>query len=211
MRTLVRLQPDRPEFVMQLAAYLIRDERPRAAIKIYDELLSKSPEYIRARVGRADAFLEIGNHAQAIAIYDELVNEKPEELLESILNNLAWVLSTSPEEGLRDGKRAISLAQQACELTEYREPHILSTLAAAFAEAGDFDKAREWSQKAVELGADHHQAEQLKQELASYERNEAWRERKEVAEKAAVDGPSEDDLRPTEPAKEQPDDDADAS
>ena len=61
---------------------------------------------------------------------------------EGLLNNLAWVLATSPDDKLRDGKRAIELATKAAEVSNYETPHVLSTLAAAYAETGDFEKAK---------------------------------------------------------------------
>ena len=72
--------------------------------------------------------------------------QAPEE--SGLLNNLAWVLATSPNDKVRDGKRSIELATKACELTEYKEAHILSTLASGYAEEGDFETAKKWSAKA---------------------------------------------------------------
>jgi hypothetical protein len=91
------------------------------------------------------------------------------------LNNLAWVLATSPVDQLRDGKRAIELATKACKLTDYKKPHILSTLAAAYAETGDFETAKKWSQKAVELG-EGEEKEALEKELESYRAGKPVRE-----------------------------------
>ena len=63
-------------------------------------------------------------------------------------------------------------------------PHILSTLAAAYAETGDFDKAVEWSTKSVELGQEKlkDQLEQLQSELDSYKQKKPFRELKETPE-----------------------------
>ena len=58
-----------------------------------------------------------------------------------LLDELAWLLATHPDSKFRDGARAIALAERACALTEGRAPIMLDTLAAAYAEAGDFRRA----------------------------------------------------------------------
>ena len=93
----------------------------------------------------------------------------------AILNNLAWILATSPDDALRDGKRAIELATKACKATEYHQAHILSTLAAGYAETGDFSTAVHWSEEAVAIGQ-KEQKEQLAKELESYQAKKPWRE-----------------------------------
>ncbi len=108
----------------------------------------------------------------------------------SLLNNLAWVLATSPVDKLRDGTRAIKLATDACQLTEYKEAYILSTLAAAYAETGDFKTAIQWSKKAVSLGKGKQQAS-LAKELAGYEAGKPVRELKTGNEKDEDDEPPE--------------------
>ena len=121
----------------------------------------------------ADAYLNLGKQAEAIADYEKAIKLEPKE--EGVLNNLAWVLATSPDAKLRDGKRAIQLATQACELSDYKLAYILSTLAAAYAESGDFQKAIQWSSKAVEIGDKDHDTS-LKKELESYKAGKPWRE-----------------------------------
>jgi len=66
-------------------------------------------------------------------------------------NNIAWVLAASPDEEVRDGKEAIRLALIVCEAEEYESSYSIDTLAAAYAETGNFDKAVEMQEKAVAL------------------------------------------------------------
>ena len=67
------------------------------------------------------------------------------------LNNLAWILATSPDDGLRNGTEAVRLAERACELTHYDEPLFIGTLAAAYAESGRFPEAVTTAEKAEQL------------------------------------------------------------
>ena len=150
---------------------------------IFTKILAEDDEDFFARQARADTLLSIGKHAEAIADFEILLKQEPED--DSILNNFAWVLATSPDDKLRDGQRAIKLATKACEVTEYKKAHILSTLAAAYAETGDFETAVKWSGKAVELGVKEKEVDdQLKKELESYQQKKPWRERQTIEEKA---------------------------
>jgi tetratricopeptide (TPR) repeat protein len=58
-----------------------------------------------------------------------------------MLDELAWLLATYPDSKSRDGTEAVRLAERACDLTERKIPALLDTLAAAYAEAGDFPRA----------------------------------------------------------------------
>lgn len=182
---LIENDPANVELKLQLGAYYVADKRPRKAIEVYTEVIKADPANASALRARGDALLSVAKHAEAIEDYNKAIQLTPEN--DGILNNLAWVLSTSPEDKLRDGKRAIELAKKACEVTKYEAPHILSTLAAAYAEAGDFKSAIEWSTKAVELGREKlpEQVEQLQQELDNYKAGKPFREKQNVEEKAA--------------------------
>lgn len=171
--------PSQIEPKMQLALYYQADKRLRKAVEVYNEVLEQQSDSVLARRNRGEAYLTLGEHAAAIADFEKALEHFAED--PALLNNLAWVLATSPDAEVRDGRRAVELATKACELTNYHETHILSTLAAAFAESGDFGTAIEWSQKAVDMD-ESEQAEQLAKELASYQGGQPWRERQSVAE-----------------------------
>jgi tetratricopeptide (TPR) repeat protein len=183
IRMLLREDPKNVELRLQLASLYVADKRPRKAIELLTEILNDDKDNWMALRARGDALLSIGKHAEAIKDYNVAVKLKPDD--HGILNNLAWVLATSPVDALRDGKRSIELGTKACEVTKYEMPHILSTLAAGYAETGDFETAIKWSTKAVELGRDKlkDQLEQLKKELEGYKRREKFRELQKVEEK----------------------------
>lgn len=199
MELLVRADPSNSAWMMQLASYYQMDDRPRLAIDLLDELIKKSPQEWRALRLRGDAKLSISAHVEAIDDYEESIRvlEETRALSEDaqatdldysgLLNNLAWVLATSPVDEIRDGKRSVELGLKACEATDYEKAHILSTLAAGYAEIGDFENARKWSAKSVELGEKDEddpedQLSQLKKELESYKENKPWREEQKTEE-----------------------------
>ncbi len=182
---------------MQLAKFYLFNKKPHKAIAVYSEVLELNQENFLALQARGDAYLNVGKHVEAIADFSRALKLKPEEM--ALLNNLAWVLATSPEDGLRDGKRAVELATKACELTEFKTPHILSTLAAAFAEEGNFETAIKWSQQAVDLDDPEH-AEQLVKELDSYRDGQPWREKQNSDEPTTPEPQEEPQEEPQLPA-----------
>jgi tetratricopeptide (TPR) repeat protein len=195
MERLVQANPENRMLLLQLGSFYQMDNRPKKALRIADRMVKSDPSDWQALRLRGDIQLALGNHAQAIEDYNTAIENISEEEDDyaGVLNNLSWVLATSPDDAVRNGTRALELALKACEQTKYSEPHILSTLAAAYAEAQQFDKAKEWSKKAVELGRqeNHGQLEQLELELKSYEEGKPWREKQDVKENPNKKGPGD--------------------
>jgi tetratricopeptide (TPR) repeat protein len=186
-RRLVAKNSDDPVLITQLGTLYLAAKQPREAIRRFTRALEIDEENFPSRRGRSDAEITIGDHKAALADLEKALELRPNDT--GVLNNLAWLLATSPDDVLRDGKRAIELARKACEKTEWKQAHIVSTLAAAHAEAGNFEEAKKFSRQAVELGEEASEMkEQLQQELASYEAGKPWRERQEQPD--AVDIPA---------------------
>jgi tetratricopeptide (TPR) repeat protein len=190
IQTLLQSDPTNAEYRLQLASLYVGDKRPRKAIELITTVLDGIADDTKpdqkeiksdALRARGDALLSVGKHAEAVKDYEEALKLDAEDT--GILNNLAWVLATSPDDAVRSGKRSLEYGLKACELTKYEKPHILSTLAAGYAEQGDWETAIKWSSKAVELGAGEAMVDdQLKKELESYKEKKPWREKQEIEE-----------------------------
>ena len=173
LEKLRKLDPKDTLALLQLAMLYSAQKKSAKAIETYTELLALDSKEWRALRGRGDVYLNMGRQTEALADYEKALLIEPGE--HGILNNLAWVLATSPDDKLRNGRRAVELATKACEVSEYKLAYILSTLAAAYAETGDFEAALKWSSKAVEMGDKEHD-DALKKELESYKAKKPWRE-----------------------------------
>jgi Flp pilus assembly protein TadD len=93
-----------------------------------------------------------GKFRCAIVAYRAALALQPKS--QGILNNLAWLLATCPDAGVRDGTEAVRLAGQACDLTQFQITMMVGTLAAAYAEAGRFSEAVATAQKACALATE---------------------------------------------------------
>lgn len=117
---------------------------------------------------------KLGDYTDALADYQAAIDENPDYW--EPYNAEAWLLAAAHEKQLRDGMRAVELATKACKLTGYKNPDCVATLAAAYAEAGDFQKAIDWAHKAIGLaGNNHGLANVFAHRLANYEVSRPWR------------------------------------
>src|SRR5213595_2251397 len=117
----------------------------------------------------AAALDEKGETAEAIRHYEKALRIFPQSI--SALTNLAWLLATSPSESLRNGGRAVKIARQADQLSGGTNTVVLRTLAAAYAETGQFGKAIESARTAVQLARMHDDdslTTELEQQIALY-------------------------------------------
>ena len=123
--------------------------------------------------GRGIGLANKKEYDKAIADCNKAIRLDPKYA--SAYNNRAWLWATCPDAKYRDGKKAVESATKACELSEWKEPNDIGTLAAAYAEAGDFDAAMKWQSKAIALLTDARTRED-RSRLKLYQEKKPYRE-----------------------------------
>ena len=97
---------------------------------------------------RGFAYHRKGLYRPAIADFEKALSLAPD--MPEARNGLAWLFATATDPRARNGQRAVALALKACEQTKWQDPSILDTLAAAYAETGDFPDAVQWETSALQ-------------------------------------------------------------
>jgi cytochrome c-type biogenesis protein CcmH/NrfG len=123
------------------------------AERVYRKMITLKPGRAESWYGLGMSLGMEGKGADSVAAYQRALELKPDYI--EALNNLAWTRAASADPALRDGAEAVRLAEKACALDKRRRPQLLGTLAAACAEAGNFDLAVATAQEAIDKA---HQA-----------------------------------------------------
>ena len=150
----------------------------RLAIEDYTAFMAAMPTSSVAYVRRATCHYALGEHRQTVMDYEKAIALDP-NLLEAI-NGLAWVLATSPVDGIRNGPMAVSYGEKALSLAGQNEKFpYMDTLAAAYAEAGRFTDAVSMQTKAISMIPENYDAKEsarFKVRLQCYKEHKPWRE-----------------------------------
>jgi Flp pilus assembly protein TadD len=138
---------DGPHYLLGVA--LAREGRLEEATQHLRVALQLEPANASAHSQLAAVLSAQHQTAEAITHFTEALRLEPD--LPDALNNLAWIRAADAHAEFRNGAEAVCLAEQACKVTEFKEPVMVGTLAAAYAEAGRFDEAVATAKKAREL------------------------------------------------------------
>ncbi|OQX27135.1 MAG: hypothetical protein BWK80_06860 [Desulfobacteraceae bacterium IS3] len=161
-------------YILQGDAYNNKGEYDKA-VDDYSKAIEINPKNDTAYINRGNAYYNKGEYDKAIDDYNKAIEINPKN--DRGYNGISWLLATCPDAKYRNGAKAIEFAKKAIELN----PNIYEfgdTLAAAYAEAGQFDEAVKAQEKTIEmLGEKIKDIPEFKERLNLYKVGKPWREK----------------------------------
>ena len=177
-RQAIEFRPDYPDAHYNLGTLLFQSRDLDGAIAEWRITLSLHPNDPGTNANLGNALVQKGLLREAATHYEVALQSEPDSPV--ALNNLAWLLSAGPDDSLRNGARAVELARNLNRVSKQNNPFFIRTLAAAYAEAGQFDLAIETAQGASELAnaqGQHSLATQIQDETDLYRQHLPFRDR----------------------------------
>src|SRR5438477_431394 len=141
--------PIRREIYRNIGDVFSKMRKLDEAIAQFEKCLSISPDFAEAHHDLANALRRTGRYSDAVAHYESALRLDPRSVL--TMNNLGWLLAACADPSVRNGARAVEVAARADVLSDGQDPLVLHTLAAAYAENGQFAQAVETAERALQL------------------------------------------------------------
>ena len=177
LREAVRLKDTNAAAHANLGPVLCAQGKLDEGIYHLERALALDPDYTRAHTNLGEAYAARGKRASAADQFALAVHSDPDNPF--LLNRLAWLLATSPEDSVRNGPRAVELAERAATITRREDVMSMETLSAAYAEAGRFEDAVTAGRAALALAekqGNESSAADLARRLPMFEMRHPYRE-----------------------------------
>jgi tetratricopeptide (TPR) repeat protein len=152
----------------------VPDQGP-PTIDDFNAALRNDPTNAALYLQRGNLWVTQQQYAAAMADFDQAIRIAP--AFAAAWNARGWLRATCPDARFRDGRSAYADGRRACELTQWADGSIVDTLAAAFAEAGDFANAIKLGERAVQLCSnDPNTQQEVLMHLAYFRAGQPFRE-----------------------------------
>jgi protein O-mannosyl-transferase len=175
----LQIDPDRASVHSSLGVALLEKGRADESLAHLKTAIALDPHDADAHYNLGNTFLAMGRAREAVAQYQQALEINPDDT--QSMNNMAWLLATSRDPMIRDGAKAVALAERAVLLTDNKEQRAVATLAAAYAEMGRFPEAVKTAQRALQLAlneGNNVRADSIRSQIAQYESGAAFRDRR---------------------------------
>jgi tetratricopeptide (TPR) repeat protein len=169
----LKINPSYPEAHNNIGLLYQQKEDMEKALYHLKESLKYRPNHSATHFNLGNLLSEIQDFEGAIRHLEIAIQLNPANTL--AMNHLAWIYATNPEEKYRDGEKAMKYAQAACKMSEYYDPGCLDTLAAAYAEAGQFDNAIITAKRALAIQGSIPK-ESIEKRLELYQNRKPYRD-----------------------------------
>jgi tetratricopeptide (TPR) repeat protein len=170
LRQAIRISPMSVESHYVLGKFLLEQGHADQALPEFQATISIRQHFTAGEEGLATAYQALGNNTEALTHWRRAHAIEPARV--SAILGVAWLLATAPEASLRNGTEALSLAESANHLAPADDPEVLDTLAAAYAENGEFTPAIASATRALHLAmarGDSKMVSAIRSQLLLYE------------------------------------------
>jgi tetratricopeptide (TPR) repeat protein len=157
------------------SAYSEKGDKEKA-LSDFKEAVTLDPNNATTYLYRAHLYLVEAEPESALADLEEVMRRAPD--FPGAANDYAWTLATNPKDSVRNGRKAVEYAKKACYETDYKHAPTVDTLAASYAEAGEWEDAMKWQQEALHLAEKTHPDDVpgMKERLALFKEKKPFRE-----------------------------------
>jgi tetratricopeptide (TPR) repeat protein len=165
----------RPDYALahnNLGNVLLRLGQSEEALRHFRDALRLDPSNAEAHYNAGSVLRARGNLAGALGEFRQAVQLKPDST--AVVASLAWLLATAPDAALRNADEAVHYAEHAADLTRRADASALDVLAAAYASAGQFDRAIAAGEHALTRMPDEALAAAIRQRLTLYRQRRAY-------------------------------------
>jgi tetratricopeptide (TPR) repeat protein len=153
-----------------------RQQKWALAAQDLNTVLRLKPTLYLAAILRGWMNERLGNYRSSLADYERILSLQPPPYNRALaLNSRAWLRTTCPDATFRNAQQAIADAKAACNITSWSRPEHIDTLAAAYAEAGDFDSAVRFEQQALAHEPDQENRKGYEHRFAMYQAHHPFR------------------------------------